>query len=225
MKHQYFGDIIDLFKFDLLAHTAMDLRLGGITFIPMRTDNDNTTEGSKRNYDKAKAGAKNKTLIEFLKGYEELSKRDAKEISKFFASIKVQFKYCCDETFTHKGREIYFSKLLGSSFDNQLLFFDPDNGLQVKNNKDKHLLFHEIESFLNVICENSIIAVIQFRHRQDWKITIQKKLEDIRKNVSPLVTYIANDNIAFFMITKSEKQLSNIQQSLTKYKSVYTTLI
>ena len=69
MKHQYFGDIIDLFKFDLLVHTCDNLGLDGITFVPMLTENDNKPDGSKRNYANAKAGTNNKQLIDFFEKY------------------------------------------------------------------------------------------------------------------------------------------------------------
>lgn len=81
MKHQYFGDIIDLFKYDLLKTLNENIPFNEILFVPMLTENDNSNDGKKRNYQKAKAGNKNLELIKFL---EENSKykheRNAKMI-------------------------------------------------------------------------------------------------------------------------------------------------
>lgn len=140
MKHQYFGDIIDLFKYDLLTTFYKDLKLDGITFIPMLTENEGSTEGSKRNYEKVMAGTKNAKLINFLKLYDEIDKRNVNKIQKYFDSIGIPFKFFSDKIFSHKQRNEYFSKILQSTFNNQVLFFDPDNGLEVKKNNHKHML-------------------------------------------------------------------------------------
>lgn len=225
MKHQYFGDIIDLFKYDLLTTFYKDLKLEGITFIPMLTENDGTTEGSKRNYEKAMAGTKNAKLINFLKLYDEIDKRNVTEIQKYFDSIGIPFEFFSNKIFSHKQRNEYFSKILQSTFNNQVLFFDPDNGLEVKKNNHKHILFSDVRSCLEIINENSIVSIIQFRHRASWTATLENKLSDLTKRISPFVTFVANNNIAFFIVVKSKKRLDDIQTCLTNYQTLYPNLI
>lgn len=225
MKHQYFGDIIDLFKYDLLTTFYKELKLDGITFIPMLTENDGTTEGSKRNYEKAMAGTKNSELINFLKLYDEIDKRNVNEIQKYFDGTGIPFKLFSNKIFLHKQRKEYFSEILQSTYHNQILFFDPDNGLEVKHNNHKHILFSDIRSCLEIINDNSIISIIQFRHRASWSATLENKLSDLIKHISPNVTFVANNNIAFFILAKSKKRLDDIQTCLTTYQTLYPNLI
>lgn|SRR5690606_19748620 len=230
MKHQYFGDIIDLFKYDLLKTLSEDIRFNEILFVPMLTENDSSNDGKKRNYQKAKAGNKDQELIKFLKeNSEHKHERNAKIIEKYFKHKNINFRFEPEEIFTNKNRKAYFSDLVSSlqtsSVKNQLLFFDPDNGMEVKNNNHKHILYSELKNSLNSICKNSVICVIQFRHRKNWKETLQKKKRDLVKEVSPFTTYIADNNIAFYLIAKSGKRLNEVEKSLRKYREVYPLLI
>lgn len=106
-----------------------------------------------------------------------------------------------------------------------MLFFDPDNGMQVKNNNHKHILYIELKDSLNNVCENSVVSVIQFRHRANWINTLQKKKSDLVNQVCPFATYIADNNIAFYFMTKSQERLDEIENSLRKYREEYPLLI
>jgi len=230
MKHQYFGDIIDLFKYDLLKTLNENIPFNEILFVPMLTENDNSNDGKKRNYQKAKAGNKNLKLIKFL---EENSKykheRNAKMIEEFFKNEGANFRFEPEDIFRHKNREEYFSALVSSlktsTTKNKLLFFDPDNGMQVKNNNHKHILYIELKDSLNNVCENSVVSVIQFRHRANWINTLQKKKSDLVNQVCPFATYIADNNSAFYFMTKSQERLDEIENSLRKYREEYPLLM
>ena len=98
MKNQYFGDVRDLFKYDLIQGILEGIStLQGFTFIPMLTENDpKSGDGNKRDFDKAdrdgRPGTKNEELKEFLKPYkdkENRGKRDFKEIEKYFEPNKI----------------------------------------------------------------------------------------------------------------------------------------
>lgn len=181
MKHQYFGDIIDLFKYDLLQTLSQDIGFNQILFIPLLTENDNGNDGNKRNYEKAQAGNKNQKLIDFFKSKHSNHKheRNAKIIEEYFTKEKINFMFEPEEIFRNKNRKEYFLALLSSlstlNAKNQLLFFDPDNGMQVKHNKDKHIKYQELKNHLDMVCKNSVLSVIQFRHRANWKISNKKE--------------------------------------------------
>ncbi len=226
MKNQYFGDIIDLFKFDLLATLSKELAIDGITFVPMLTENDKTTEGSKRNYEKAKGGTNNTGLINFFKKYDDIKERNVADIQKYFDAINIPFNYFYEGDFDYRKRNEYFERISNVTYTNQLLFFDPDNGLEVKQNKQKHILYEEIKKSLNAVCCNSIVSVIQFKPRfKSWDDVILDKKNNIKSLVSPHVTCIANNNIAFFFMTKSKSRLDNIQDFLREYKMIYPFLM
>jgi len=230
MKHQYFGDIIDLFKYDLLKTLSQDIGFNQILFIPLLTENDNGNDGNKRNYEKAQAGNKNHELIDFFKAKysEHKHERNAKIIEEYFTNEGINFRFKPEEIFRNKNRNEYFLNLLSSlatlDTKNQILFFDPDNGMQVKHNKEKHIKYHELKNHLDMVCKNSVLSVIQFRHRANWEISRQKRKDDLTAEVSPFVTFIANKTIAFYLIAKSHKRLNEVKKSLKNYKENYPDL-
>jgi hypothetical protein len=64
MKNQYFGDIRDLFKYDMVVWLIRQISsLENFTFIPMLTENDpSKKDGSQTDPTKAKAGFINEDL-------------------------------------------------------------------------------------------------------------------------------------------------------------------
>jgi hypothetical protein len=234
MKHQYFGDIRDLFKFDLLESLTKDLSLSGITYVIMLTkdegDGKEKNDGNKRNYEKPTVGDKNTHLCNFLKQYRDKNekKRNVTEIKEHFNKKKINIK-CFIEDFKHNEREAYFSKILKSGIyiNNRLIFFDPDNGLEIKKSNHKHVKFSELRMFYDAMGEKSIIAVIQFKPRENWKEkSLPNKLTKFKENFRPdlpYVTCIDSQGMAFFIITKTEERSIEVQISLNKYKSDYSS--
>ena len=222
MKHQYFGDIIDLFKFDLLESLRKDLLLGGITYVVMLTENDQRNDGNRRNYDKAIAGKENLELLTFVKNYQDVKDRNVTEINKYFATKGILFS-CLNEEFKHKERKKYFSEISKSDLNNQLIFFDPDNGLEIMKSNHKHIKFEELRKCYDEIDDKSIISVIQFKSREKWEeTTLPNKLRKFKDY--DFVTCIYGPAIAFFIIAKTEKRLGDIQDSLKKYVIKYPSL-
>ncbi len=92
MKNQYFGDLRDLFKYDLIESIMEGInKLQRFTFIPMLTEYDpNVGDGNKRNFKRAvknvRPGTKNEELMTFLFRYTEIEpdKRDFREIAKCY---------------------------------------------------------------------------------------------------------------------------------------------
>jgi hypothetical protein len=225
MKHQYFGDNKDLFKYDLMTVLNKDLKLDGITIVPMLTENDETNDGNDRIHKKAKAGTKNYKLIQFLEQFVDKNTRNINELKKHFDDIQIQFKFSSDSIFSHKERDKYFSKITLSNLKNEHLFFDPDNGLEIKKSSHKHILYSDVAKCFSSIDDNSIISIIQFKPRVKWDIIIPKKMDELTKQVTPHVTYIANSKVAFFILAKNKKRLDEIQKSLDSYKTNYQSLI
>ena len=80
MKNQYFGDVRDLFKYDIIQTLISDSTyLDKFLFISMLTPDDESKEGNKIKYNRAKAGTYNLDLLNFL-NKEVQSKREVKKI-------------------------------------------------------------------------------------------------------------------------------------------------
>ncbi|HNW38036.1 MAG TPA: hypothetical protein PKJ75_04205, partial [Methanosarcina vacuolata] len=74
MKNQFFGDLRDLFKYDLILNILeKNDSLQHLTFIPMLNKKDSSNEGNKRDFQNAiihnLPGTHNKELVEFLEPY------------------------------------------------------------------------------------------------------------------------------------------------------------
>jgi len=87
MKDQYFGDIRDLFKFDLAFHIiAKGHLVRRFTFIPMLTSPDVRPDGRQRDYTKAKAGKSNQPLKDHLKKCGDEARPDIRAIAGYFTA-------------------------------------------------------------------------------------------------------------------------------------------
>ena len=81
MRNQFFGDIRDLFKYDLIAWLIQNIdNVDHFTFIPMLTEDDVKNHGLKTDYAKAKAGNKNVRLVKLLESCVNKGKRYIREI-------------------------------------------------------------------------------------------------------------------------------------------------
>lgn len=146
MKNQYFGDQNDYIKYGLLRSLlgSCDLRL---LVVWMLTPDDGGPDGNKTSYlsQEEEWGKNDPVLFEKLSHFiEEQHSRDVKNIegsdllprtSYFSEVVPVKSEY----------RDEWFQGLMSELADTDIVFFDPDNGLEVKScpygsaNSDKYL--------------------------------------------------------------------------------------
>lgn len=134
MKNQYFGDINDYRKYWLLRIISGFGKIN-TSVCWMLTPNDNGIDGSSieylrqpqywRDYDPALYDSLRESVI-------ICNKRNIKMIeqSKLFPNTNFFSELVPDDKY---GREKYFSKFKISLTDRQLIFFDPDNGVEIKS--------------------------------------------------------------------------------------------
>ncbi|MFH0903667.1 MAG: hypothetical protein V1854_00570 [Methanobacteriota archaeon] len=230
MKNKYFGDIRDLFKYDLIECIMRGIySLHGFTFIPMLTkDEDGKRDGNKRDFDKAKEncrpGTRNKNLMGFLN--DNADKRNFIVMEEYFKSVGIRpFIYDGhnDKYFTNDCRDEYFKKIPKKSLDDSLVFVDPDIGLQIKRNSEKHLLRDEVRGLYMRMNENSILMIYQHFPRENhekYLINRSRELkEKITKNLPPI--YISDNEIILFLVTRTSLMRNNLVKIITKYKECY----
>lgn len=101
MKNQYFGDIKDLFKYDLAKVILRGIpSLKRITFITMLTENDERSDGNKLHY-QGKAGCNNLRLVSYLGESVVHGRRNVSEIKDYF-------EYQDMEIYIYGERDFYF---------------------------------------------------------------------------------------------------------------------
>ncbi|HYJ88793.1 MAG TPA: hypothetical protein VEW46_22205 [Pyrinomonadaceae bacterium] len=194
MKDQYFGDINDYFKYGILRCFA-DAGLSiGVCW--MMTPNDGRADGRKIKYLTDGRTWKDydpdlfDSLAEAVKRH-----RGIRQIKDF--QILPDCSFCSDvvpdsQRLRNRWLSLALSKLSGVD----LLFFDPDNGIEVrstpigKRGSSKFLYWHEIEEAWAQGCS---LLIFQHFPRQNRKEYVSRLVSELSKHVLggqvvPLIT-------------------------------------
>jgi len=232
MKNQYFGDVRDLFKYDLIQRVLQEITpLKRLSFIPMLTRNKLRREGNKRDFNGAekagRPGTKNKRLINFLneKYKVDVDKRDFTEIKTYFKSEGIGVGiYKGHEYFNHETRGEYFENIPEDFLRNSLVFVDPDIGLEIKNSGEEHLLYQDVKNLYGRMDEDSILMIYQhfpqaqFRHEE---YSPKGRSNDLRKFTRCLPIYISDNEIFFLFLAKNDELKNQLARIVSKYKRDY----
>lgn len=217
MKHQYFGDIRDLFKYDIVCHLIESIPLlSKHTFIPMLTENDSRPDGNKTDYSKAPAGFFNIELANFLKSRVQENKRNIYELEDFFSFKGIELKIYGKDSgyFTQSSRTNYFADIPPAYLCDSLVFLDPDNGLEIKGTNHQHVLYSEISNLYNRMNQNSIIMVYQHFPRENHARYLKRRSEELLGFTGENPAYISDNEIIFFYLTKSPMVRSGLDKAL-----------
>ncbi len=215
MKNQYFGDINDYKKYGLIRQ--LDLK----TIICwMLTPNNDKNEGLQIQYlDNPCQWAKyDKLLFRYLEKHKSnfldkqyrnvliIQNRDILPKCKFFNEI------IRDDG---EQRSRYFQKLLNISNDVDLLFFDPDIGLETfvkRGNKrsSQYLYWSEVKAAFD---KGLSILIYQHRHRSKTVENMAKYLRvEAIKRFTPMNVFIyKTPNVLFLLIARNKHRQSIIQ--------------
>ena len=227
MKNKYFGDTRDLFKYDLILRiTRGVVSIHRFLFIPMLTSDDDNSDGSKTDYVKAKAGTQNKELMSYLKDCINGDRRNIIEIESYFKSNGIEI-YIHKELFIHKNRRDYFGrvKIKKEFLSNSLVFVDPDIGLEIRRSKEKHFLYCEAKDIYDYMDGNSILMIYQHFPREDHKEYLCRGANELKNVTGDLPIYISDNEIIFFLLTKSGEVKNQLQRTINKYNRDYPNLI
>lgn len=236
MKNQYFGDIRDLFKYDLVLEILLKNKLTNtFTFIPMLTRSETGHNGARTDYSKAKAGFKRKELKEFLEKCVKEGKRNITELENFFKQTKLATQlrltiYKKNEYFCHEMRETYFGEIEDHLLSGSVILVDPDNGLKIKSMKgkeEKYVEYKEIENLYDRMDKCSVLIVFQFIprvKRKNYLTKICKKLRISVTKINPLL-YISDNQIVFFILTRDHKYHDRITTIVQNYGKSYNLIV
>ena len=225
MKNQYFGDVRDLFKYDLILRIIQETSsTNRFLYIPMLTENDNRGDGNKIDYNKAKAGTQNKDLMTYLKKCVNEDRKNITEIKHYFKLKGIKI-YIHNELFIHRNRKSYFDRIIKELFSPSLIFVDPDNGLEVKRSNDKHLLYHEANDLYNRMDKDSILMIYQHFPRENHTEYLCGRTNELKELTEDLPIYISDNEIIFFLLTKNDELKSQLERIINRYKRDYPKLI
>ena len=223
MKHQYFGDTRDLFKYDLITRLVLDIPdLSRFIIIPMLTADDGSPGGGRTMFRESHAGYLNKVLTSFLAA--NRGSRDITRIVQYFRDCGI----CMDmfgPPFLSHGREGYFSSAATfcRGVQGALIFIDPDNGLEVKRSREKHLLFSELLAVCTAAAAPSLTVVYQHFPRVCREVYVQERLVQLRERCRQTILAVADNQVVFFLLPSGDIE-DKVASVLLRYAGEYRVL-
>jgi hypothetical protein len=234
MKNQYFGDIRDLFKYDLIQNMLTELEvLERCIWVPMLTANDTTFHGERRS--RPKAGWRNQELKAFLDSYDKgRSERNISHLRsvRFFREPRVLVFSLHRESrdllpdFNFSSRRKYFAELEGALRPKSLVFLDPDTGIEPPSRRsERHVLLREITDLHSAMDENSVLMIYQHHHRKQRAEFFREVSQRIgqQRDLEPL--YLSDKDIAFFFLSKAPAVRRELNELLRAYAAGYPGIL
>lgn len=236
MKNQYFGDVRDLFKYDLCLELLINTHIKKLVFIPMLTPNDSSKDGRHINYEKAKAGYLRKNLVDFLSKCVKQGKRDISMLKVFFEKFNKEnllnqkidlYIHKEGQYLSNQDREEHFNDIPKELLESSLILIDPDNGLEVKSKTkmEKYLRYSELKALFEQMDKSSVIMVFQYIpriKRHNYFETLKQKIEKELNN--PFILYVSDNRVVFFIIAKDNELYKLTKNVIKKYARTYDLL-
>ena len=223
MKNQYFGDFGDYQKFSLLK---MLRDIGGFTITVhwMKTKGDGGTDGKRVTYlnEPAEWDSFDKEIFKFLKGHIDVSKRD---LSLYEESIHAKgIKFINDHIEDPQKRHKMLGEI-GQDKKSDLIFLDPDNGIEVKSTNQKtvhkYVLWSDIRTAFD---SNKSVLVYQHFSRKNRDFFIQEKLAEFQKHFDADMFVIKVKHSVYFLLAQ-KSHLAKVRRGLSQYSNIWKSLV
>lgn len=230
MKNQYFGDIRDLFKYDLIQNIVTQSKiLERCIWVPMLTPNDESLHGERRS--RPKAGWDNQELKAFLDNYDKgKSERNIAHLQsvRFFREPRVLVFSLHRKNrdflpdFNHSSRRTYFAEVEGALRPNSLVFLDPDIGIETPSQRrERHVLRREIADIHSAMDASSVLMIYQHHQMvqrpEFFRVVAQRIVQE--RHLQPL--YVSDNEIAFFFLSKAPDVRQELSGLLRAYAAEY----
>jgi hypothetical protein len=218
MKDQYFGDIGDYKKFSILRTLS---QIGGMKILIcwMQTEDDGRTDGRFTQYLSSPTEWRKYDSLVFdllAKSILGENKRTLKIIENAGLIPDAKFfSFILDDNLSQ--RDIYFSSLLDQAQDVDLVFLDPDNGMEVKSvilgkrNSSKYLYWQELE---NLYKQDKSLLIYQHFGRVDRSNFIQVLAHKILDRTSAQEVSSLQTNHNVYLAIPQTRHKKDLDESL-----------
>jgi len=236
MNSKYFGNALDLFKFDLLTYLATVDSLN-IFYVGMITKPQPKELDPK--YLTYEIGNKNHKLRTFLEDkFTKNPKSDVSEIEEYFKNMNIDFRMLADndhtaDYFQDSSRESYFDNVLNSITTlkkKSIVYFDPDVGSDIgvtrrfRSNKELYIKGLDLAKIKEHLRPADFIGY--FQHLGNTHYSIDKRIVDI-KNIfgewSLMVGY-SRIQASIVLLLNDKKQYEDKREKIKEYFKNYDDL-
>jgi hypothetical protein len=223
MKHQYFGDKKDYFKYSLVLHLLQTCPgLDTFTFLVMLTPPDDSNDGQHTNYS---LNPHWRELYGFLRQCLRDGRRDVGELASFMESARVAYRPYL-EPLSHLARRSYFARVNDQDLRRAVVLLDPDTGFEVPsmgaNRADRYVLFPEVKALYDRMDDDAVMLVFQYLPRQPRHLcfrTLAARLA--RHGIGPSNCTVVTDNvIAFIAIARTPERAAQVASALQQYAAL-----
>ncbi|HBL39154.1 TPA: hypothetical protein DDZ10_00575 [Candidatus Uhrbacteria bacterium] len=222
MKNQYFGDFGDYQKFSLLKHLR---DFGGFRILVhwMKTKDDGTRDGKHIAYlEKPQTwDGYDKDVYYFLKAHRDKNERDLALFENSAHALGISF---ANDHIEDSANRLRLMESLSKDKNSEIVFFDPDNGIEVKSmteqNKHKYVLWSEIDTAYR--SEKSVLIYQHFSRMNRDKF-IDEKVKDmvVHFSIEPFVIQVKH---SVYFLLPQKKHVMKIKKALQDYNNSWKTL-
>ena len=226
MKDQYFGDVNDYRKYGLLrALVAGDnLRLGVCW---MLTQPDGRTDGKFLAYleQSNKHRHRDPALFDWLSDVvgNERDRRTARiEASALLGQALFQPKLLGDQV--HE-REAYFAECTGLFSDCDLVFFDPDNGIEIKSvprGRRKSCKFVYWDEVSNTFLSGVSVLIYQHFIREERDRFAARMVEELRRRLHAAAIFSFRTPNVVFLLAAQQRHSAGFRKQLGVIKRAWS---
>jgi len=223
MKNQYFGDINDYRKYGLLRSLADggSLKIG---ICWMLTPDDGRSHGSDTNYLDSPNGIDDCDSQLFRK-LRQIVKNSRSVFEAENNSLIPSAVYHCDKVpELASEREAWLRRVLRIFRETDLVFFDPDNGIEVKSKpwrtttSPKHLYWREVEKAWQ--CGHSLL-IYQHFPRVERDSYVNTRIQDLKKQTSKANVFSFRTSHVVFLLVAQPRHLCPLHQRTTVVREVW----
>lgn len=225
MKSQYFGDSRDAFKYDLWLELAGQVSgIRKLTFIPMLTPDDGTSQGRHRSY----GNVLRPDLLEFLKSQSRVGGKSLLALRQFMLTTGVVYNaHCESDLFVHEARGTYFANIGSELLRDAAVLVDPDVGLEPasaaymrREGPAKYLLFKEVQALLERTSGATFLLIYQHLQRHAGRVPqdVQRKAMKVA-SLTPTAScvFVRNHDVAFLVVSSNADSSNSLKALCETY--------
>lgn len=245
MNIKFFGNSLDLFKYDLLTF-ILKLEKSNLFYATMLTKPEPKKNDPK--YKLFEVGIKNKTLFKFINDINRSeSKSQINDLSKYLSSVNVEHKIILNKNFGHENiisfenidffenenREQYFTNSIDvykKQHSKTIFFIDPDVGIdlgvkrRVRSMKHMYLNTNEVHRININLKKDDFLCF--FQHLGNPRFKLEDRLSLLNKEFGKYVLLFAYERISacLVFVFKDELNYLKIKNNLLDYTNQYNEI-
>ena len=229
MKNQYFGDKYDYIKYGLLRQLSCHGRVS-TSVCWMLTKNDDKRDGRRTNYLKKPAKWRHfdPPVFDCLRtSVLDRKERNVKVIeeSGLLSNTTFYSNFLTDAS-DERGR--YFDGFLEFAHGSDLVFFDPDNGLEIKSVKygrkgaSRYLFLREVSQTFKA---GHSLLIYQYMPRKPRDPLISDLKSRLLRETGSRKVYVFRDSQVAFLLVPQTNQVAQFAKAVSEIKSVWGELL